>query len=211
MRAVNLLPYVDQPSSWHGAATKRFDGVNPIWLSGGFAALMLAVVAMMFVASSSGLSAKRDELRTLEAERAAMAPSADKTKANLADRQQREAALATALQGRIAWDRLLRRVSQVLPKDVATTGLKASAPTSPVPAAGAAPPVAPVPGAAPTGFTLTAFASSQDVVAQSLKRLSLLPELANVQLVSSTESKLNNVDVVQFTVAGDVTSIGADQ
>jgi Tfp pilus assembly protein PilN len=218
MRAVNLLPYAQQPSSWRGAASTRFSGVNPLWLSGGFAAVTAVLLAGLFLLSSSTIAEKRDELRTLEAERAAIAPMAAQVSAKLAERQAREAALATALQQRIAWDRLLRRVSQVLPGEVLTTGLKASAPTAATPAAAAttttgapATTTAAAPGAAPTGFTLTAYGSSQDVAAQSLRRLALLPELANIQLVSSTETKLDGVDVVQFTIAGDVTQRGAEQ
>lgn len=216
MRAVNLLPYAQQPSSsWRGAASTRFSGVNPLWLSGGFAAVTAVLLAGLFLLSSSTIAEKRDELRTLEAERAAIAPMAAQVSAKLAERQAREAALASALQQRIAWDRLLRRVSQVLPGEVLTTGLKASAPTAAAAAtttAGApATTTAAAPGAAPTGFTLTAYGSSQNVAAQSLRRLALLPELANVQLVSSTETKLDGVDVVQFTIAGDVTQRGAEQ
>jgi Tfp pilus assembly protein PilN len=211
MRAVNLLPYAQQPSSWRGAASTRFSGVNPLWLSGGLAGVTAVLLAGLFLLSSSSIAEKRDELQTLEAERAAIAPMAAQVNAKLAERQAREAALASALQQRVVWDRLLRRVSQVLPSDVLTTALTASAPTA-TPAAGAATTTTPAtPGAAPTGFTLTAYGSSQDVAAQSLRRLALLPELANVQLVSSTETKLDGVDVVQFTIAADVTQRGAEQ
>jgi hypothetical protein len=215
MRAVNLLPYADQPSSWRGAASTRFSGVNQLWLSGAFAGLTATVLAALFLLSSSTLSEKRDELQTLEAERAAIAPMADQVNAKLAERKSREAALASALQQRVAWDRLLRRVSQVLPGEVVTTGLRASVPTAATAAPGSttttAPAAAAAPGSAPTGFTLTAYGSSQDVAAQSLKRLALLPELTNVQLVSSIETKLDGVEVFQFTIAGDVVQRGAEQ
>ena len=210
MRAVNLLPYAQQPSSWRGAASTRFSGVNPLWLSGGFAAVTAVLLAGLFLLSSSSIAEKRDELQTLEAERAAIAPMAEQVNAKLAERQAREAALASALQQRVAWDRLLRRVSQVLPRDVLTTGLTASAPTAAT-ATGAATTTPAAPGTAPTGFTLTAYGSSQDVVAQSLRRLALIPELTNIQLVSSTKTKLNGADVVQFSVAGGVAQRGAEQ
>jgi Tfp pilus assembly protein PilN len=221
MRAVNLLPYADQASSsWRGAASTRFSGVNQLWLSGAFAGLTATVLAALFLLSSSTLSEKRDELRTLEAERAAIAPKADQVNAKLAERKSREAALAAALQERIAWDRLLRRVSQVLPSEVVTTGLKVSSPSAATETAGAtgatgatttAPAATAAPGSAPEGFTLTAYGSSQDVAAQTLRRLALLPELTNVQLVSSIETKLDRVDVFLFTIAGDVVQRGAEQ
>ena len=210
MRAVNLLPYAQQPSSWRGAASTRFSGVNPLWVSGAFAGLTATVLAALFLLSSSTLAEKRDELRTLEAERAAIAPMADQLNAKVAERKSREAALATVLQQRVAWDRLLRRVSQVLPREVVTTGLNVTAPTTATPAAGTT--TTPTdPAAPPTGFMLTAYGSSQDIAAQSLRRLALLPELTNVQLVSSTEAELNGADVFQFTIAGDVVQRGAEQ
>ena len=210
MRAVNLLPYAQQPSSWRGAASTRFSGVNPLWVSGAFAGLTATVLAALFLLSSSTLAEKRDELRTLEAERAAIAPMADQVKAKIAERKSREAALATVLQQRVAWDRLLRRVSQVLPREVVTTGLNVTAPTTATPAAGTT--TTPTdPAAPPTGFMLTAYGSSQDIAAQSLRRLALLPELTNVQLVSSTEAELNGADVFQFVIAGGVAQRGAEQ
>ena len=210
MRAVNLLPYAQQPSSWRGAASTRFSGVNPLWVSGAFAGLTATVLAALFLLSSSTLAEKRDELRTLEAERAAIAPMADQLNAKVAERKSREAALATVLQQRVAWDRLLRRVSQVLPREVVTTGLNVTAPTTATPAAGTT--TTPTdPAAPPTGFMLTAYGSSQDIAAQSLRRLALLPELTNVQLVSSTEAELNGADVFQFVIAGGVAQRGAEQ
>jgi Tfp pilus assembly protein PilN len=208
MRAVNLLPYVDQPSAWRGATSTRFAGVNPLWASGAFAGITATVLAALFLLSSTTLAEKREELQTLEAERAAIAPMADQVNAKISERQSREAALASALQQRVAWDRLLRRVSQVLPSEVVTTGLKANAPTA---AAASTTTTPAAPGSAPTGFTLTAYGSSQDIAAQSLRRLALLPELTNVQLVSSTETTLDGVDFFQVVIAGDVVQRGAEQ
>jgi Tfp pilus assembly protein PilN len=212
MRAVNLLPYVDQPSAWRGATSTRFAGVNPLWASGAFAGITATVLAALFLLSSTTLAEKREELQTLEAERAAIAPMADQVNAKISERQSREAALASALQQRVAWDRLLRRVSQVLPSEVVTTGLKANAPTAAAADAAASTTTTPAaPGSAPTGFTLTAYGSSQDIAAQSLRRLALLPELTNVQLVSSTETTLDGVDFFQVVIAGDVVQRGAEQ
>jgi Tfp pilus assembly protein PilN len=213
MRAVNLLPYVEQPSSWRGSATSRLPVANPLWLSGGLAALLVASVAALFVLSSSTLAEKRDELQALEAEQAAIAPLAAQVQAKVIERKQREAALASALQNRVNWDRLLRRVSQVLPSEVVTTGLTAKTPTSAGTAedAEAATTTPNAPGAAPTGFTLAGYGGSHAVVAQSLRRLAVIPELTNLQLVSSAKTELVGREVVQFTIAGEVTQRGAEQ
>ena len=100
-------------------------------------------------------------------------------------RAQRVAALSSALSSRVAWDRVLRQISLVLPEDVWLTSLTsrrradASAATGAVAAAGAS-------------FTLTGATYSQSGVARFLSRLARrCPTSANVQLPSSPSQELN--------------------
>jgi Tfp pilus assembly protein PilN len=78
-----------------------------------------------------------------------------------------------ALSGRVAWDRLLREVSLVLPKDVWLSSLGLSTPTG---------------AAQSTDFQLAGSAYSHEGVARLLSRIALIPELTNVVLVNSTKS-----------------------
>ena len=55
-------------------------------------------------------------------------------------------------------------------------------------------------------FTITGRTYSHDGVARLLSRLQVVPDLTNVQLVSSTLSKVGNQDVVDFTIAADIKS-----
>ena len=84
-----------------------------------------------------------------------------------AEKSARVGALSAALTSRVAWDRVLRQVSLVLPEDVWLTNLAATAP-SPAAAARA-------PSTGTSGFTLTGSTYSQNGVARFLSRLSRDP------------------------------------
>jgi uncharacterized membrane protein YgcG len=90
-------------------------------------------------------------------------------------------AVSTNLSERIAWDRVLREVSLVMPDDVTLTQLTMTAPT-PTSEAAAATPGAP----SQQGFVIAGNAFSYDSVARLLSRLSLVPDLSNVTLTSTS-------------------------
>jgi Tfp pilus assembly protein PilN len=91
-------------------------------------------------------------------------------------------AVETNLSQRIAWDRVLREVSLVMPDDVTLTSLTMTAPvTAPV-----------IPGVVSTppaggsqGFVVAGNAFSYDSVARLLSRLTLVPDLTDVTLTST--------------------------
>ena len=95
--------------------------------------------------------------------------------------QPRVTALATALEARVAWDRLLREFSLVMPSDVTVSGLTL---------------------ASDSGFALTGLAYSQDSVARLLSRLSVIPDLEDVSLKSSSADPTSGQ--VTFTIAASV-------
>jgi Tfp pilus assembly protein PilN len=90
-------------------------------------------------------------------------------------------AVSTNLSQRIAWDRVLREVSLVVPDDVTLTQLTMTAPTPASEAAAAAP------GATTSsqGFVILGTAFSYDSVARLLSRLALVPDLSDVNLAST--------------------------
>jgi hypothetical protein len=92
-------------------------------------------------------------------------------------------AVSTDLAQRIAWDRVLREVSLVVPSDVTLTQLTMTAPTAASEAAAATPGAT----AAQQGFVIQGTAFSYDSVARLLSRLALVPDLSDVTL-SSTSS-----------------------
>jgi Tfp pilus assembly protein PilN len=194
MRAVNLLPREETKRSFEAKRGVVFGAV-------GGTALATAVLASMTMSAGGTVGSKQAELDSLRAQIAAIpvAPTKDSTDddALAAEKGVRVGALSAALSGRVAWDRVLRQVSLVLPEDVWLTSLAAVAPTSAPTATGG------------SGFTLTGSTYSQNGVARFLSRLSVVPDLENVRLQSSQSQLLNERELVQFTILADVRPAGA--
>ncbi len=194
MRAVNLLP--------RDAPKKSFEAKRGVVVgsAGGVALVSVVLVSMILSAGGAG-SEKQAELDALRAQIAAIpaAPATDTSNddALAAQKSARVGALSAALSGRIAWDRVLRQVSLVLPEDVWLTNLGAAAPT----AGGVA-------GESASKFSLAGSTYSQSGVARFLSRLSVIPDFANVQLQSSASVSANARDLVQFTIVADVRDPG---
>ena len=153
------------------------------------AVLLAAVLSAMFLSASGTAKDKQAELTTLQDELHAIpTPDASRVKtqtALAADKQARVSALSGALSRRVAWDRVFRELSLVLPNDVwlATISAKAPVPSS---SAVAPPPAAAGATVAATGFTIDGFTYSHPAVARLLSRLAVVPDLVNVQLQQST-------------------------
>lgn len=201
MRAVNLLPReLDQG--------RKGPPVAIVTACAG-AVLATAVLAGGYLQASSKVGDANAKLASLETELAAIPKPADAESSALTslsqERQQRVTALAAALSQRVSWDRILREVSLVLPEDVWLSTLQAQAPSSLT----SAPTVPGSTTAVSNGFTLTGFTYSQESVARLLSRLSLIPDLAQVQLTNATQQQVSGKDVIQFTVTANVKGPGA--
>ena len=162
MRAVNLLP--------HDLEKTKSRRLSPPVLTGVIVGVVvIAVLAIGFVQASTNVSHKRTELDAARAE-LALIPSPvvpDSISSTLAgQRMLRIAALQSALNGRIGWDRVLREISLVLPEDVWLAKLSAKSPISPsAPSTPGTPLVAPPVGATPTEMTIDGYTYSHDAVA----------------------------------------------
>ncbi len=180
MRAVNLLP---------GDEANQGRKVPPLPVLVGCIGTVVisALLAVMFLSASAGVAKKQSALEQVQAQYAAIpAPTpASPVVAELPQqRQTRVTALSTVLGQRVAWDRLLREVSQVVPSDVWLVTLNALAPSiapaaAATPAAGAAP---------PQSFMVTGCTYSQDSVARFLARLAVVPDLSDMTLGKSESS-----------------------
>jgi Tfp pilus assembly protein PilN len=111
----------------------------------------------------------------------------------------------TNLSQRIAWDRVLREVSLVMPDDVTLTSLSMSAPATPtvIPGVVSTPPAT---GAA-QGFSIAGDAFSYDSVARLLSRLSLVPDLSDVTLTNTSAGSAapsGSASSVQFNISANV-------
>ncbi|HSS81924.1 MAG TPA: PilN domain-containing protein [Gaiellaceae bacterium] len=208
MRAINLLPRDDARRG--GPQKTQWIVLVPVVL----AVLLAAILSAMFLSGSGKVKDKQAELATLQDElRAIPTPDASRVKtqtALAADKQARVSALSAALSRRVAWDRVFRELSLVLPNDVWLATISANAP---VPSSSAAAPAPAAAGAtvAATGFTIDGYTYSHPAVARLLSRLAVVPDLVNVQLQQSTLTKVGTAQAVHFVIVADVRRPGGGQ
>jgi Tfp pilus assembly protein PilN len=186
VRAVNLLP---------SEAQRRARSVTPnqVALAGAIAGVVcVAAIGGGNLFQSSRAASAQKTLNAAKLQLAAtplppaipqVTPPPAVVAAQMAPRLQ---AVSAALSTRIAWDRVLREFSLVLPSDIQLTQLNLSQP---------------IPGAtASTGLQLDGVTYSYDSVARLLARMALIPDLTNVTLGSTSVAKR----IVSFTVSAAV-------
>jgi Tfp pilus assembly protein PilN len=209
MRAINLLPRDEKRRAGPTLPT-------PVAVT---ALVSLTVVTVLlcglFLSAHGKVSTRQLELTQKEAALAAIPVPAQsqlqQQDALVADKQARVIALNSALSKRVAWDRLLREFALVLPDDVWLLSMSASAPTlatvapnttssssSTTPALGGT-----------LGFNIEGHTYSHDAVARLLSRLSVIPDLERVQLVTSEETVLGSRTAIHFKIAANVRAPGA--
>ena len=203
MRAVNLLPRDE-------AKKTRRQTPLPVVVGAVTAVAVTGVLGAGFVVEHKNVSQKSADLAAVQAELAAIPgpKQPDPTEISLTSQEgPRTQALQQALNGRVAWDRLMREISLVVPSDVWLTSMAVQAPT----ASAAVPPVAgttPAPVSTPNSFTIEGNAYSHEGVARLLTRLALVPDLGNVTLGSSTLTSPGKRSAVQFTINASVRAPG---
>ncbi|HZT93562.1 MAG TPA: PilN domain-containing protein [Gaiellaceae bacterium] len=201
MRAVNLLPRQQVER------TRTRPNAVVLVASIGGAAVVLALVGGFLLANRS-VDRQRQELANARAVLAVTpahhlnAQTQAFRSTVLSAREQRSLALASAIGKRVAWDRILRRFALVLPDDVWLTNLAGNVPLDPGTSAVAATPSA-LP-ATPTELTIQGYTYSQDSVARLLERLSVVPDLKNVQLQNSQSTTVSGQTVFNFTIVSDI-------
>jgi Tfp pilus assembly protein PilN len=205
MRAVNLLPRQQ-------AELKRETPSAVALVAGiGGATLLLALVGGFLLANRSvdrqrqALTDARAVLAATPAKKLSVHTQAFR-RTLLTQREQRSLALAAAIGKRVAWDRILRHVTLVMPDDVWLQSLTGSVPLDPTSATTTAVTTS-APSAlpqAPTALTLQGYTYSQDGVARLLERLAVLPDLQNVQLQTSQSQLVGTHTVISFTIVSDI-------
>ena len=200
MRAVNLLPRDS------GQRQLKKESL-PVLVGGCSGLLVAALLGAMFMMGSGKIAAQQRKVDDLNRQYQALPPAPAGPSAaqqQLAGEQSaRVSALSTALSTRTSWDRVFREFSLVLPDDVWLTTLSAKSPISPLTNA--------LDDAAPRrpSSLVTGRTYSHDGVARLLSRLQVVPDLINVQLLSSTLSTVAGHDVVEFSIAADIKVAGA--
>jgi len=209
MRAVNLLPRELEKTK-----TPRFS--PPVVTAMIAGVVVVTVLAAGFVRESATVSHKRTELDAARAELALIpAPvSADSTASTLTgQRALRIFALQGALNGRVAWDRVLRVISLVLPDDVWLSALTLQAPVSTTATPAVDSTGAPLPpttsSATVSDVVMNGKAFTHQGVARLLSRLALVPDLEDVTLGHSTRVHGGSRGSVEFSVTAAIRPPGA--
>jgi Tfp pilus assembly protein PilN len=200
VRAVNLLPREQ------GQRTIKKESL-PVLIGVCSGILVAAALGAMFMMGSGKVAAEQRKLDDLNRQYQAFPPAPagpSPAQQQLAGEQSaRVSALSTALSSRVAWDRIFREFSLVLPEDVWLTTVTAKSPISPLTNAASS-----TGTGAPSQFTIQGRTYSHDGVARLLSRLQVVPDLTNVQLLSSTLSTVAGQDVVDFSIAADIKAAG---
>ena len=193
MRAVNLLPEEDRPGGMPTMLTTTSVAAGGVALL----ACVLVVLGFSFVQSHSKVSDKRDTLEALQQQVAQVQAAAARTAVQQGTDQARVTAFTEAAAGRMSWDDLLDDISRVLPAGswLSSLNMQASA---------AAPAGSPTTTTAPTSFTVTGVAFTQNIVAEVIQRLELVPALAGVTLQSSSRTTAGTAKAYQFTMSANV-------
>jgi Tfp pilus assembly protein PilN len=194
VRAVNLLPRDDAPKSF-----EKNRGV--VFGAAGGVALVTVGLCTMLLGTGGAIKDRRVTLESLQAELASLPRRSNldpSVEAGLgAEKSARTGALSTALADRVAWDGVLRQISQVLPQDVWLASLVTTGATA-EPGAVAEPP----------GVEIAGSTYSQSGVARFLSRLAVVPSLTNVTLQSSQSVTTGSQRLVQFSIRAQVKTQG---
>jgi Tfp pilus assembly protein PilN len=200
MRAVNLLPR-DQ-----GQRTIKKESL-PLLVGACAFLLVAAVLGAMFMMGSGKIASEQRSLDDLNRQFQALPPPPPGPTAAeqqlQGEQSARVSALTTAMTSRVSWDRVFREFSLVLPEDVWLTSLSAKSPISPATNTSST-----GGSTVPSMFTLQGRTYSHDGVARLLSRLQVLPDLTNVQLISSTRSVVGKQPIVDFNIAADIAAAG---
>ena len=185
MRAVNLIPRENTRSS-RGAP-------QPAILAGAVAGVVaVGIIGGGNLIQSARVSSAQKTLNAAKIQLAAtpLPPKIPRVTppppAVAQQMQPRLQAVTVALSTRIAWDRLLREFSLVLPSDIQVTTLTLTQPAAAT--------------VSSQGLALGGVTYSYDGVARLLARMSLIPDLTDVMLKSSSIAQ----GVVSFTIGANV-------
>jgi Tfp pilus assembly protein PilN len=191
MRAFNLLPREEVRQAKEGGSPVPYVLVA---LAG---VLVFAALAAFYLMSATDVTRKKEQIEDLRAELAGYEATAkdssldDKSATLAAERQSRQAALATALANRLAWDRVLREIALVVPEDVTLSVIQGATPLATA--------VVNPDGSGGNDLTLTGTVESHSSVAEFMSRLSVIPEISSVRLKEAGLSP-SDPDLVSFSI-----------
>jgi Tfp pilus assembly protein PilN len=209
MRAVNLLPREAKRTRTRLTTPGQLAIVAP-FVVGALLTAGFLLASSKVNDNKATLQDARDRLAALPAPK----PTVQQDPQLALQRDQRITALSSALQGRLAWDRLLREISAVLPSDVWLTKLSAQAPravpAAPVPTTTAttsttSTTTTPAPQVTPAQpMSLQGYTYSPAGVARFLARMAVIPELQEVKLIQTQQADQPGGSAYSFSIEATV-------
>ena len=173
MKRINLLP----PEQRVKASRER----GLLWAILILVAVVVAL-GLVYVWQNGQVGDKQAQLDQLTAETAAEQQKAAELAPYAAIQSTRTAMTQTArgiYDSRVPWSTLLQEISLVIPENVRLQSLSGTVPASMLPG----PAAAPAPAAADVTFSGTTYTHKD--VAEFMTRLGLIPQLSNIQLLTS--------------------------
>jgi Tfp pilus assembly protein PilN len=202
MRAFNLLPKEDLRERKGGGRLK------PAYVAVALAGVLaVGGVGALYMNAGAGLSEKRAEVSQLRSELAAAQQPERKLPASadpqlVQERDNRTAAVADVLAGRVAWDRMLRDLALVIPKTAYTWQVVGQPPAEDAVTTGAT---------GTRSLEIDGCAENHDDIAEFLVRLQAVPEFATVSLTSAQRQAVTDDPCygrVNFVVVADLKAPG---
>ncbi|MGD9573199.1 MAG: PilN domain-containing protein [Thermoleophilia bacterium] len=197
MKAVNLLPQTSRrrPAGFKGAKAPLAIAGAVVVLGGvGYWGYSLNADVDQAKQDVAAATIERDDLRSqLGAFQAAQARDAAQSV--------RRGAVVGLVAGRVNWERLVRDLSAVMPRDVWLTNLKGETDiaSAAVPVAAATTPTL-NDSSAPRGIHLDGFAYTQSQVALLMARAAAVPGLGEPRLASSEVQARGDEEVIHFII-----------
>jgi Tfp pilus assembly protein PilN len=199
MRAANLLPEHDRPGGMPTVLTTT----SVLAGAGAVFAVVLVLVGFSYMQGHNKVSDRQDTLEALQQQVSKAQAVAARTAAQQGLDQDRVTAFTAAASGRMPWDDLLDDVSRVLPAGSWLSNLNVQIGTAPAteltPGTNTA-----TASTVPTSFTVSGIAFTQNIVAQVIQRLELVPALSDVTLQSSSRTTVGTTKGFQFTMSANV-------
>lgn len=169
---------------------------------------VVAVLGIVYVWQNSQVDSKQSELDQLSAEVAALEQQVAALRPYAVIQAERTKMTESAqgiYDARVSWATILQEVSLVIPDNVRLQNLAGVVPSTMLPGAAEAAAAQGAPTAADVTFTGNTY-THQDV-ADFMTRLGLIPQLTNIQLVSSTGAAAeagSTQSTVSFTVSASL-------
>ena len=193
MRAVNLLPQTQR-------RTPGFKGARtPLAVAGAVA--VLGSMGYWGYSIHSDVNHVKDQVAAASIERDGLRGQLgafQQAQARVAAQAVRRGAVVGLVEGRVNWERLVRDVSAVMPRQVWLTNLKGETEVAATAAAIAAPNVNNA--TVPRGVHLDGFAYTQSQVALLMSRVATVPGLGEPRLATSETQDRADRTVIHFVI-----------